>query len=67
MAEQFSRRSFLKGGALTVGGLRFWGLPQDRCCYGRAAGQMTQGLFHRKDIQPRKGCMKGLCPPSIMA
>ena len=28
MAEQFSRRSFLKGGALTVGAFAFGGFPR---------------------------------------
>ena len=48
MAEQFSRRSFLKGGALTVGAFAFGGFP--RIDAAMAAPQEKAKVFFTKDI-----------------
>ena len=53
MAEQFSRRSFLKGGALTVGA-SLLGLPQDTAA---VVPQEKAKVFFTKDIS-LEGLMK---------
>ena len=55
MAEQFSRRSFLKGGALTVGAFVFGGFP--RIDVAMAAPQEKAKVFFTKDIS-LEGLMK---------
>ena len=55
MAEQFSRRSFLKGGALTVGAFAFGGFP--RIDTAMAAPQEKAKVFFTKDIS-LEGLMK---------
>ena len=55
MAEQFSRRSFLKGGALTVGAFAFGGFP--RVDTAMAAPQEKAKVFFTKDIS-LEGLMK---------
>ena len=55
MAEQFSRRSFLKGGALTVGSFSFGGFP--RIDTSMAAPQEKAKVFFTKDIS-LEGLMK---------
>ena len=55
MAEQFSRRSFLKGGALTVGAFAFGGFP--RIDAAMAAPQEKAKVFFTKDIS-LEGLMK---------
>ena len=55
MAEQFSRRSFLKGGALTVGAFAFGGFP--RIDTAMAAPQDKAKVFFTKDIS-LEGLMK---------
>ena len=55
MAEQFSRRSFLKGGALTVGAFAFGDFP--RIDTAMAAPQEKAKVFFTKDIS-LEGLMK---------
>ena len=56
MAEQFSRRSFLKGGALTVGAFGFWGASPG-IDTAMAAPQEKAKVFFTKDIS-LEGLMK---------
>lgn len=55
MAEQFSRRSFLKGGALTAGAFALGGFP--RVDTAMAAPQKKAKVFFTKDIS-LEGLMK---------